>query len=66
VPEFIDQRFSENKPKTLIFSHRKRAFLACFRENRDYNFRHRKHPAAYSNKNVANTGKEQVKELSKE
>ncbi len=40
MPEFIDQRFRENKPKTLIYSHRKRAFRACFRENRDYNFRH--------------------------
>jgi hypothetical protein len=33
VPEFIDPRFHENKPKTLVFSHRKRAFWACFREN---------------------------------
>jgi hypothetical protein len=39
VPEFIDPRFHENKPKTLVFSHRKRAFWACFRENRVYNFR---------------------------
>ncbi len=40
VPEFIDLRFRENRPKTLLFSHRKRAFWACFRENRVYNFRH--------------------------
>jgi hypothetical protein len=40
VPEFIDPRFRENKPKTLVFSHRKRAFWACFRENSVYNFRH--------------------------
>ncbi len=33
VPEFIDPRFRENKSKTLEFSHRKRAFWACFREN---------------------------------
>jgi hypothetical protein len=33
VPEFIDPRFRENKPKTLVFSHRKRAFWACCREN---------------------------------
>ncbi len=26
VPEFIYPRFRENKPKTLVFSHRKRAF----------------------------------------
>jgi hypothetical protein len=32
VPEFIDPRFRENSPKTLVFSHRKRAFWACFRE----------------------------------
>ncbi len=38
VPEFIDPRFRENKPKTLVFSHRKRALLACFRENCVYNF----------------------------
>jgi len=37
----MDQRFRENKPKTLIFSHRKRAFWDCFRENRDFSFRHR-------------------------
>ncbi len=42
VPEFIDSRFCENKPKTLVFSHWKRAFWACFRENRVYNFRHRR------------------------
>ncbi len=30
----------ENKPKTLVFSHRKRAFWACFRENWFYNFGH--------------------------
>jgi hypothetical protein len=40
VPEFIDPRFRENKPKTLVFSHRKRAFWACFRENFVYNFGH--------------------------
>ncbi len=40
VPEFIDPRFRENKPKTLVFSHRKRAFWACFRENWVYNFGH--------------------------
>ncbi len=40
VPEFIDPRFPENKPKTLVFSHTKRAFWVCFRENRVYNFRH--------------------------
>jgi hypothetical protein len=41
VPEFIDPRFRENKPKTLVFSHRKQAFWACFRENCAYNFGHR-------------------------
>jgi hypothetical protein len=40
VPEFIDPRFRENKPKTLVFSLRTPAFWACFRENRVYNFRH--------------------------
>jgi hypothetical protein len=40
VPEFIDPRFRENKPKTLVFSHRKRAFWACFGENCVYNFGH--------------------------
>ncbi len=40
VPEFIDLRFRENKPKMLVFSHRKRAFWACFRENCVYNFGH--------------------------
>jgi hypothetical protein len=30
--------FHENKPKTLVFSHTKRAFWACFRENWVYNF----------------------------
>ncbi len=40
VPEFIDPRFRENEPKTLVFSHRKRAFWACFRENYIYNFGH--------------------------
>jgi hypothetical protein len=40
VPEFIDPRFRENKPKTLVFSHRKRAVWACFRENWVYNFGH--------------------------
>jgi hypothetical protein len=44
VPEFIDPRFRENKPKTLIFSHRKRAFWACFRENWVYNFGHSGQP----------------------
>ncbi len=33
--------FRENKPKTLVFSHRKRAFWACFRENWVYKFGHR-------------------------
>jgi hypothetical protein len=32
----------KNKPKTLVFSHRKRAFWACFREYWVYNFGHRK------------------------
>jgi hypothetical protein len=32
--------FHENKPKTLVFSHTKRAFWACFRENWIYNFGH--------------------------
>ncbi len=32
--------FHENKPKTLVFSHRQRAFWACFRENWVYKFRH--------------------------
>jgi hypothetical protein len=41
VPEFIDPRFRENKPKALVFSHVKRAFWACFRENCVYNFGHR-------------------------
>ena len=41
VPEFIDPRFRENKAKPLVFSHRKRAFWACFRENWVYNFGHR-------------------------
>ncbi len=40
VPEFIDPRFRENKPKTLVFSHWKRRVWACFRENWVYNFRH--------------------------
>ncbi len=40
VPEFIDPRFRENKPKTLVFSHWKQAFWACFRENWVYNFGH--------------------------
>ncbi len=40
VPEFIDPRFRENKLKTLVFSHRKRAYWACFRENCVYNFGH--------------------------
>ncbi len=43
VPEFIDPRFRENKPKTLVCSHGKRAFWACFRENWVYNFGHRSH-----------------------
>jgi hypothetical protein len=33
--------FHENKPNTLVFSHTKRAFWACFRENWVYNFGHR-------------------------
>ncbi len=43
VAEFIDPRFRENRgsPKTLAFSHRKRAFWACFRENCVCNFGHR-------------------------
>ncbi len=41
VPEFIDPRFRENKPKTLVFRHRKRAFWASFRENCVYNFGYR-------------------------
>jgi hypothetical protein len=32
--------FCENKPKTLVFSHRKRAFWACFRENWVHKFGH--------------------------
>ncbi len=32
--------FRENKPKTLVFSHTKRAFWACFCENWVYNFGH--------------------------
>ncbi len=40
VPEFKDPRFRENKPKMLVFSHWKRAFWACFRENCVYNFGH--------------------------
>jgi hypothetical protein len=40
VAEFIYPRFRENKPKTLVFSHRKRAYWACFRENCVYNFGH--------------------------
>ncbi len=34
--------FRENKPKLLVFSHTKRAFWTCFRENWVYNFDHRK------------------------
>ncbi len=41
VPEFIDPRFRENKPKTLVISNWKRAFWAGFRENWVYNFGHR-------------------------
>jgi hypothetical protein len=33
--------FPENKPKTLVFSHTKRALSPCFRENWVYNFGHR-------------------------
>jgi hypothetical protein len=33
--------FRENKPKTLIFSHAKRAYFACFPENWVYKFGHR-------------------------
>ena len=40
VPEFIDPGFRENKPKTLVFSHWKRAVWACFHENWVYNFGH--------------------------
>jgi hypothetical protein len=40
LPEFIDPRFRENKPKTLVFSHWKRAFWACFRKNCVFNFGH--------------------------
>ncbi len=40
VPEFIDPRFRENKPKALVFSHWKRAFWACFLENWVYNSGH--------------------------
>jgi hypothetical protein len=40
VPEFIDPRFRENKPKTFVFNHRKRVFWACFRENCVHNFGH--------------------------
>jgi hypothetical protein len=32
--------FRENKPKTLVFGHRKRAFWACFRKNWVYKFSH--------------------------
>ncbi len=32
--------FRETKPKTLVFSHTKWAFWACFRENWAYNFGH--------------------------
>jgi hypothetical protein len=32
--------FRENKPKTLVFSHRKRVFWAFFRENWVYKFGH--------------------------
>jgi hypothetical protein len=38
VPEFLDPRFHENKPKTKI---KKIAFWSCFRENCVYNFGHR-------------------------
>ncbi len=41
VPEFIDPVFAKTSPKTIVFSHRKRAFWACFRENWVYNFGHR-------------------------
>jgi hypothetical protein len=41
VPEFIDPRIRENKPNTLVFSHCKRAFWACFHENWVCNFGHR-------------------------
>jgi hypothetical protein len=40
VPELIDARFRENKVQTLVYSHWKRAFWACFRENWVYNFGH--------------------------
>ncbi len=47
VPEFIDPRIRENKPKTLVFSHWKRAFWACFHENWVYNFGHWFLPMTY-------------------
>jgi hypothetical protein len=37
--------FCENKPKTFVFSHRKRAFSACFGENWVYKFGHSSHGA---------------------
>ncbi len=33
--------FRENKPKSLVFNHRKRAFWTCFRENFVYKFGYR-------------------------
>ncbi len=38
--EFIDPVFAKKKPNTLVFSHRKRAFWTCFRENWVYKFGH--------------------------
>jgi hypothetical protein len=55
VPEFIDPRFRENKPKTLIFSHRKLAFWACFRENMVYNFRHCRLSVKVTNAKLSNS-----------
>ncbi len=42
--------FHENKPKTLIFSLRKRAFWACFCENWLYKFGHWYHAKNVSTK----------------
>ncbi len=43
VPEFIEPRFRGNKPKTLVSSHRQRAFWACFRENCHFLFNYHIH-----------------------
>ncbi len=53
MPEFIDPRFRENKPKTLVCSHRKRAFWAWFRENWVYNFGHWSHWSSKKIKKLA-------------